>query len=67
MTTEMRAEILQDHEAVYKLHEPAFRQANETRLANALRKSRAFIPALSLVAINNQANQRAYPFYKDPH
>jgi putative acetyltransferase len=55
MTTEIREEIPQDYEAVYHIHELAFRQANEAKLVNALRKSTAFIPALSLVAISSQA------------
>lgn len=55
MTTEIREEIPQDHEAVYNIHKLAFKQANEANLVNALRKSTAFIPALSLVAISDQA------------
>lgn len=55
MITEIREEILQDHDAVYIIHELAFKQANEADLVNALRKSTAFIPSLSLVAITNRA------------
>lgn len=55
MTTEIREEIPQDYDAVYKIHELAFKQANEADLVNALRKSTAFIPGLSLVAIQHQA------------
>ncbi len=55
MTTEIREETPQDYEAVYSVHELAFKQANEANLVNALRKSTTFIPGLSLVALNNQA------------
>jgi predicted N-acetyltransferase YhbS len=55
MTTEIREEIPQDHEAVYRIHELAFKQAGEAKLVDALRKSSAFIPALSLVAISDRA------------
>jgi putative acetyltransferase len=54
MTTEIREEHKQDHEAVYTVNELAFKHANEARLVDALRKSAAFIPALSLVAVADQ-------------
>lgn len=54
MITEIREEHKQDYEAVYTVNELAFKQANEAQLVAALRKSAAFIPALSLVAVVDQ-------------
>lgn len=54
MAIEIRKELLQDYEAVYTIHELAFKQANEAKLVNSLRESDAFIPELSLVAMTDQ-------------
>ncbi len=58
MNIEIRQEQSQDHEAVYNLTEKAFREMpygnhDEQELVGRLRKSSAFIPELSMVAIVN--------------
>ncbi len=50
----IRTEAAGDHEAVYELNKHAFRRENEADLVEALRKSDAFIPALSLVAVTDE-------------
>jgi putative acetyltransferase len=46
----IRPESLADHEAVYTINREAFGAEGEARLVEALRRSPAFIPELSLVA-----------------
>lgn len=55
----IRQEKAEDYEAVYHVVQEAFRNAeytdgNEQNLVVALRKSKAFIPELSLVAVEDQ-------------
>ncbi len=55
----IRQEKAEDYEAVYHVVQEAFRNAeytdgNEQNLVVALRKSKAFIPQLSLVAVEDQ-------------
>lgn len=47
----VRQEQATDREAVYLIHQNAFKQTNEADLVNALRNSEAFIPELSIVAV----------------
>ena len=54
----IRQEKAEDYEAVYHVVQEAFRNAeytdgNEQNLVVALRKSKAFIPELSLVAVED--------------
>jgi len=50
---EIRKETAGDYRAVLELHRQAFGQDNEARLVEALRRSTAFVPELSLVAEND--------------
>ena len=66
---EIRQEQPKDYKAVYHLVQQAFSQAehrdgNEQDLVEALRKSDAFIPALSMVAEGRQADCGIYSFYQ---
>ena len=47
----IRKEIQNDYSAVYNLNKAAFEEDEEARLVDLLRKSTAFIPELSLIAI----------------
>lgn len=47
----IRPESAGDREAVYRVNHAAFGRESEARLVDALRESPAFIPALSLVAV----------------
>lgn len=51
MEAKIRQETTEDRSAVYEINSIAFGQENEAKLVDLLRKSDAFIPALSLVAI----------------
>jgi putative acetyltransferase len=48
----VRPECAEDHQAVLVVHQEAFARPNEARLVQALRHSPAFIPELSLVALD---------------
>jgi len=48
----IRPERLEDHQAVFEVNQRAFGRVNEARLVEALRRSPAFIPELSLVALD---------------
>lgn len=48
----IRAEGPQDYQAISQVNELAFDQPNEARLVEALRQSPAFVPELSLVALD---------------
>ena len=50
---QIRLELPGDREAVYRVNQLAFGQENEARLVEALRRSSAFIPELSLVALDD--------------
>ena len=50
---EIRKEIESDYADVYELNKAAFGQESESKLVELLRKSNAFIPELSLVAVIN--------------
>ncbi|WP_227131585.1 GNAT family N-acetyltransferase [Halorubellus salinus] len=45
-----------DHDAVDALHRAAFPTDDEARLVDALRESDAFVPALSIVAVEDDAS-----------
>ena len=47
----IRPEKPEDHEAISRIHRSAFGQENEARLVEELRKSKEFLPELSLVAL----------------
>ena len=49
---QIRPERPEDREAVFNVNRLAFGQENEARLVDALRQSSAFIPELSLVALD---------------
>jgi putative acetyltransferase len=49
---QIRAERPEDRQAVFRVNHLAFAQENEARLVDALRASSAFIPELSLVALD---------------
>jgi putative acetyltransferase len=53
MTT-IRPEDSGDRKSIYRLHQMAFGGDAESRLVDALRESPAFIPGLSLVAVEGQ-------------
>jgi putative acetyltransferase len=48
----IRPERPEDHQAVFQVNESAFGRPSEARLVEALRRSPAFIPRLSLVALD---------------
>ncbi len=48
----IRPEHPEDHQAVFRVNESAFGRPNEALLVDALRRSPAFIPRLSLVALD---------------
>ncbi len=50
--TQIRPERPEDRQAVFSVNQLAFGQENEARLVDALRQSPAFIPQLSLVALD---------------
>ncbi|OGU70700.1 MAG: GNAT family N-acetyltransferase [Ignavibacteria bacterium RBG_16_34_14] len=50
---EIRKEIESDYADVYELNKAAFGQESESKLVELLRKSNAFIPEFSLVAVTN--------------
>ena len=50
----IRAERPGDHQEVFKVNELAFGRPDEARLVQALRQSPAFIPELSLVAVDDE-------------
>jgi putative acetyltransferase len=47
----IRPEKPEDYEAISRVHRSAFGQENEARLVEELRKSKEFLPELSLVAV----------------
>jgi putative acetyltransferase len=47
----IRTEEPDDRPGIHRVHEAAFRRDEEARLVDALRASRAFIPSLSIVAV----------------
>jgi putative acetyltransferase len=49
----VRTERSEDHRAVYLVNQIAFGQESEARLVDALRRSPAFLPELSLVAVDD--------------
>jgi putative acetyltransferase len=51
----IRPEQPADHQQVFRVNQLAFGQPNEARLVEALRRSPAFIPELSLVAVEEDA------------
>lgn len=50
----IRPELPQDVEAVRRVNQEAFGRASEARLVDALRASSAFVPGLSLVALEDE-------------
>ena len=50
----IRPERREDHEAIFKINESAFGRPHEALLVDALRRSPAFIPRLSLVALESR-------------
>lgn len=53
---EIRTEKTEDHEAIYRLHDAAFKNKDqESRLVEKIRGSERYIPDLSIVAV--EANQ----------
>jgi putative acetyltransferase len=50
MESVIRPEQPEDRSHIFKIHESAFNQDNESRLVDALRKGKTWIPELSLVA-----------------
>lgn len=54
LTLTLRPERPADHEAVFEVYRLAFGGAEEARLVEALRRSPAFIPELSLVAVEGE-------------
>ncbi len=50
----VRSENPEDYDQVFKVLSDAFKQDNEGRLVEALRKSPSFVPELSLVALLNK-------------
>ena len=51
----IRPEKTSDHKAIYRIHQLAFGQEDESQLINRLRKTIDFVPELSLVAEKNSA------------
>lgn len=51
----LRQETKEDFDDIFEVNQLAFGQDNEAKLINALRKNRtAFVPELSIVAVDNQ-------------
>jgi putative acetyltransferase len=50
---EIRSEGAEDREAIFGVNHAAFGQEDEARLVDALRRSEAFIPELSLLALED--------------
>lgn len=51
----IRSENQKDYKSVFSIHQEAFKQNNESKLIEALRKTPQFIPQLSLIAsVNSQ-------------
>jgi predicted N-acetyltransferase YhbS len=57
----LRREKASDFHAVYRVHQAAFRQEAEGRLLEKLRKNKAYIPDLSLVAMKDSDIVGFYP------
>jgi putative acetyltransferase len=63
MVLTIRPEAPGDRESIYRVNQEAFGQENESRLVDALRQSPAFVPELSLVAVERPEVVRAHPLH----